>query len=117
MQNAMTDSAIPTLQLDDIQGVVLRKRPSPYVGAYLFLRIDNAKSGRQLMGRLADLVNSAVDWWDKNLPPLLNVGLTYQGLAALDLPQVSLDSFPAEFQQGMAARAEMPANSPQAHGL
>jgi Dyp-type peroxidase family len=107
MQNAMTDSAIPTLQLDDIQGVVLRKRPSPYVGAYLFLRIDNAKSGRQLMGRLVNLVNSGVDWWDQNLPPLLNVGLTYQGLAALDLPQVSLDSFPAEFQQGMAARAEM----------
>jgi hypothetical protein len=60
LQRAMSDNATSTLPLDDIQGVVLRKRPSPYVGSYIFLHIDNAKSGRQLMGRLADLVNSAV---------------------------------------------------------
>ncbi|QYN19001.1 peroxidase [Amycolatopsis sp. DSM 110486] len=34
------------------------------------------------------------------------VAFTYQGLRALGVPQVSLDSFPVAFQQGMAARAE-----------
>jgi Dyp-type peroxidase family len=36
----------------------------------------------------------------------LAVALTYQGLRALGVPQPSLDSFPAAFRDGMAARAE-----------
>ena len=35
----------------------------------------------------------------------MSAALTYQGLKALGVPQDSLDSFPPEFQQGMAARA------------
>jgi deferrochelatase/peroxidase EfeB len=35
----------------------------------------------------------------------VSVSLTFQGLKALGVPQESLDSFPREFQQGMAARA------------
>jgi hypothetical protein len=37
----MTTAGADKLQFDDIQGVVLRGRPSPYVGVYIFLRIDN----------------------------------------------------------------------------
>jgi Dyp-type peroxidase family len=58
------------------------------------------------MGRLAELVDSAADWWQPSLPALLNVGLTYPGLEALEVPTTSLSSFPEEFRQGMAARAE-----------
>jgi len=99
------DPQIPTLELDDIQGVVLRTRPSPYVGAYILLRIGDPQTGRRLMGRLADVVDSAANWWNPSLPALLNVALTYDGLMALGVPAASLDSFPDEFQQGMAARA------------
>lgn len=35
----------------------------------------------------------------------VGVALTYQDLKAMGVPQASLDSFPTEFQQGMAARA------------
>ena len=35
----------------------------------------------------------------------VSVALSFQGLKALGVPQTSLDSFPTEFQQGMAARA------------
>ncbi|MFG2970542.1 Dyp-type peroxidase [Streptomyces sp. NPDC048288] len=94
------------LQLDDIQGIVLRDRPSPYVGTYILLRVDDPGAGRRLMGRLADLVDSAADWWQPELPALLNVGLTYRGLEALQVPAASLNTFPEEFRQGMAARAE-----------
>jgi Dyp-type peroxidase family len=102
----MTAVATVKLQFDDIQGVVLRERPSPYVGAYIFLRVDNAHSGRRLVDRLAVLVNTAIGWWNADLPPLLNVAFTYEGLKVLGLPQASLDSFPIEFREGMAARSE-----------
>jgi Dyp-type peroxidase family len=97
----------PPLQLDQIQGFVLRTRPSPYVGTYILLRFDESGAGRQLMGRLAELVDSAANWWQPTLPALLNVGLTYQGLQALGVPSTSLNSFPEAFRQGMAARAEL----------
>jgi Dyp-type peroxidase family len=97
----------PPLQLDEIQGIVLRNRPSPYVGTYLLLGVDDAKAGRQLMGRLADVVDSAANWWQPRLPAVLNVALTYQGLQVLGVPPTSLNSFPEEFAQGMAARAEL----------
>jgi Dyp-type peroxidase family len=102
----MTAAASPPLQLDDIQGIVLRTRPSPYVGTYILLRIDDPRTGRLLMGRLAELVDSAADWRQPNLPAFLNVALTYPGLEALGVPPASLSSFPEEFRQGMAARAE-----------
>ena len=37
----------------------------------------------------------------------ITVAFTYHGLKALGVPQASLDSFAPEFQQGMAARAEV----------
>ncbi|MFG2847000.1 Dyp-type peroxidase [Kitasatospora sp. NPDC048296] len=102
----MTTAEGSPLQLDEIQGIVLRDRPSPYVGTYLLLRVDDPVAGRQMMGRLAELVDTAANWWQPTLPALLNVGLTYQGLEALEVSQASLSSFPEEFRQGMAARAE-----------
>ncbi|WP_333772691.1 Dyp-type peroxidase [Streptomyces sp. IBSBF 3136] len=101
----MTTVEGPPLQLDDIQGIVLRTRPSPYVGTYILLRVDDPRAGRELMGRLAGLVDSAADWWQPPLPALLNVALTYRGLEALRVPHTSLNSFPEEFREGMAARA------------
>ena len=35
------------------------------------------------------------------------IALSYQGLKALGVPRASLESFPPEFQQGMAARAKI----------
>jgi Dyp-type peroxidase family len=39
------------------------------------------------------------------LPGWLGIAFTFEGLKALGVPQASLDSFPIEFRQGMAARA------------
>jgi Dyp-type peroxidase family len=103
----MTATEGPALQLDQIQGIVLRSRPSPYVGMYILLRVDDPGAGRQLMGRLAELVDSAAGWRQPALPALLNVGLTYGGLNALGVPADSLNSFPEAFRQGMAARADL----------
>ena len=47
-----------TLELDDIQAGALYERPSPYVGTYLLLRIDDRADGRELVRRLHGIVNS-----------------------------------------------------------
>jgi len=93
------------LELDDIQSGVLRPRPTPYAAVYVLFRIDEAKSGRELMRRIQPVVASAAhpsgvagDTW-------ISVALSFQGLKALGVPQASLDSFSPEFRQGMAARA------------
>ncbi|NMM89194.1 peroxidase [Rhodococcus sp. SRB_17] len=93
-----------TLELDDIQAGVLSERPSPYVGTYLLLRIDDRADGRELVRRLHGIVNlaGAADTPDNTS---LTVAFTYHGLKALGVPQGSLDSFAPEFRQGMAARA------------
>src|SRR3954465_14569542 len=92
------------LELDDIQSGALHERPSPYVGRYLLLRIDDRRAGRELVRRLHPVVDAsrdptaARDAWT-------TVAFTYQGLRQLGVPQQSLDSFAPEFKQGMAARA------------
>ena len=48
----------PTLELDDIQSGALHERPSPYVGTYLLLRIDDPAAGRALVRRLHPLVET-----------------------------------------------------------
>ena len=45
------------LELDDIQSGVLHPRPSPYVGTYLLLRIDDRRAGRELLRRLHPVVD------------------------------------------------------------
>ena len=93
------------LELNDIQSGVLRPRPAPYVATYIALRIDDRLAGRELMSRVSQVVTSAANPNSPLADTWVSVAVTYQGLKALGVPQVSLDSFSWEFRQGMAARA------------
>lgn len=95
------------LELDDIQSGVLRPRPIPYAASYLLFRIDDRKAGRELMRRLSNVVASAAHPTSSAGDTWVSVALSFQGLKALGVPQASLDSFPPEFQQGMASRAKL----------
>src|SRR5215213_3554059 len=103
-EGTLTAGEGASLELDDIQSGALHERPSPYVGRYLLLRIDDRAAGRELVRRLHPVVDasrdlrSARDAW-------ATVAFTYTGLEALGVPQESLDSFVPEFREGMAARA------------
>src|SRR5690349_11996945 len=99
--------AAPVLELDDIQGGVLRPRPTPYVATYLLFRIDKREEGRELMRRLSGVVTSAAHPESSGRDTWVSAALTYQGLKALGVPQASLNSFSPQFQQGMAARAKV----------
>jgi Dyp-type peroxidase family len=94
-----------TLELDDIQALLLRSRPEPYVGIHVMLHIQDAAGGRDLLGRLAPHITSAHDWTE-DLDYWIGVGISYQGLKALGVPEEALKTFPLPFQQGMAARAQ-----------
>jgi Dyp-type peroxidase family len=95
----------PPLETSDIQATVLRPRPKPYRGEYVILRIGNAEQGREMLRRILPHVAPADEWWVPSLPGWLGIAFTFEGLKALSVPQESLDSFPIEFRQGMAARA------------
>src|ERR687893_411901 len=101
----MTASSDTILELDDIQAGALSERPSPYVGAYLLLRIDDRADGRELVRRLHALVNPARSSTGTLGDTSITVAFTYHGLEALGVPHTSLDSFAPEFRAGMAARA------------
>src|SRR4051794_21200040 len=94
-----------SLELADIQSGALHERPSPYVGRYLLLRIDDRAAGRELVRRLHPFVDSGRPSADPAQDAWITVAFTYHGLKALGVPQASLDSFAPEFRQGMAARA------------
>src|SRR5437667_7755462 len=104
-EGAPTGREGPGVQLDDIQSGALHERPSPYVGRYLLLRIDDRAGGRELVRRLHPFVDSGRPSADPARDAWITVAFTYHGLKALGVPQDSLDSFSPEFQQGMAARA------------
>ena len=94
----------PALDFHEIQATVLRPRPAPYFGAHVLLRIDDARSGRELIRRLAPHIASATNWWNAKTA-WLEMGISYAGMEALGLPKESLQSFPEAFRVGMAARA------------
>lgn len=91
------------LDLDRIQGFVVRGYRLP-LARYIFVRIDDAGPAAQWISGLVPEVLTAAPWSEKPESGV-NVGFSYAGLAALQLPSATLASFPQEFREGMAARA------------
>ncbi|MGD1094880.1 MAG: peroxidase [Bryobacteraceae bacterium] len=94
------------LDLHEIQATVLRYRPEPYYGTHVLMHIEDARSGREFLRRLAPHVASAADWQTAT-DAWIAVAITYTGLEALGVPEPSLQSFPEAFRVGMAARADV----------
>ena len=93
-----------TIELDDIQGNVLRGFTMP-AAAYLWLRIVDVAEARALMRRMLPQVVTAAPWSEAPATAM-NVAFTFAGLKALGLDDDVLASFPEVFREGMAARAD-----------
>ena len=96
------------LEFDDIQHFLLT-RPRAMAARYGFLTIRNAAEGRAWLSGIIEKVGTgkvvaagaAVDTrW-------VTVAFTWNGLRGLGVDEASLATFPEEFRQGMAARAEV----------
>ena len=95
------------LELEHIQSGVVRPRPTPYAATYVVLRIDDERAGRELMRRASTAVASVAHPHSPRGDTWASVALTFSGLKALSISAASLDSFPGEFQHGMASRAHV----------
>ncbi|MEA2374462.1 MAG: hypothetical protein QOD53_925 [Thermoleophilaceae bacterium] len=88
----------------DLQGNILAGYGFAHA-LFLFVRLAAPSPGRALLAELADQVTTAVPF-DTKPASTVNVALTHDGLRALDVPDAVLHSFPEDFRQGMAARAD-----------
>ena len=113
------------LELADIQGIVINgyARAGFPKARHFFLHIREAAAGRQFIDKIFPQVTTSVRWPEEAGPSAsagaairkarikpkvtLNVGFTFFGLAALDLPTITLRGMPHEFIEGMAKRSKI----------
>lgn len=93
-----------SIELEEIQALVLRSRPIPYYGTVALFEVKDATQAKQMLKDLLPLINSAKDW-HQNDGSSVFITFTYNGLEKIGVPQDSLDSFPESFKDGMAKRA------------
>src|SRR6516225_9115034 len=96
------------LEFDDIQ-YILVTRVSALTGRYEFLSFQQPAGGRAWLDAIRERVPSAkaVAGTIDQERHWVSVAFTCNGLRALGLDEASLATFPEEFRQGMAARAEI----------
>ena len=94
------------LELDDIQHILLTRAPA-LTGRYEFLSFRSAAGGRAWLREILETVQSAAVMLANvdQQRSWVSVAFTWNGLRALGLGESALATFPAEFKQGMAARA------------
>ena len=96
------------LEFDDIQHILLTRTPA-LTGRYEFLSFRSASGGRAWLNEILKTVQSAADVLDSvdEDKRWVTVAFTWNGLKALGVDETSLATFPEEFKQGMAPRAEI----------
>ena len=95
----------PTLELDDIQGIVAAGYTHLPSACFVLLRVEpdadgRAREARVWLARVAARVTTARQRQDRQST---NVALTHHGLIALGLDPEAAGSFAAEFVDGMTA--------------
>jgi Dyp-type peroxidase family len=90
----------------DIQGFVMRGYNLPFA-RYIFLQVTDSLKAPQWLDALLPSITTGERWDDGKPASTVNVAFTHKGLAMLQLPVASLQSFPVEFLQGMKARAHV----------
>ena len=96
------------LEFDDIQHLLLTRAPA-LKARYEFLSFRDEAGARAWAAAIKETIHSSASMragvdQDKRW---VTAAFTWNGLRALGLDEASLASFPEEFKQGMAARAEM----------
>src|SRR5882757_6915243 len=96
------------LEFNDIQHILLTRTPA-LTGRYEFMSFGNPAGGRAWLSELIDRVDSATEAIAgmDGTQRWLTLAFTFNGLRALGVPEQSLASFPDEFREGMAARADI----------
>src|SRR4051812_27658565 len=96
------------LEFDDLQYIIATRVPA-LTGRYEFLSFRQPAPGRAWLKGILDKVASVQQVREsiEREQRWVSVAFTWQGLRALGMDEQSLATFPKEFQEGMAARAEV----------
>jgi Dyp-type peroxidase family len=96
------------VEFDDIQHIVMTRVPA-LTGRYEFVSFHQPTQGRAWLAGILDKVASVRQAREliEREQRWVSVAFTWQGLRALGVDEPSLATFPEEFRQGMAARAEV----------
>src|SRR3981189_163067 len=96
------------LESEDIQHFLLTRVPA-ITGRYEFLSFRQPAQGRAWLAEILDKVAAVQQARDsiEREQRWVSVAFTRPGLRALGVDEQSLATFPEEFRQGMAARAEV----------
>src|SRR5215813_6990066 len=95
------------LQIEDIQHFLLTRTPA-LAARYEFLSFQQPDAGRTWLSGLMDKVGTGKSVGAASPDARwITLAFTWNGLRALGLDEASLATFPEEFRQGMAARAEV----------
>ena len=91
-----------TLNLRDIQGIIVYGYGKLAAACFVLLRVSDAREVKLWLGRLANEITNA----EKNPSEIaqetcLNIAFTCDGLEALGLDRQTLEMFANEFQEGM----------------
>ncbi|WP_268036347.1 Dyp-type peroxidase [Algoriphagus sp. PAP.12] len=93
------------LELDNIQGYLIRGYAHMLYSRFVYLRITDAKATKAWLSNAWKEMTSAKHFHDKSKisSTHLNLSFTHDGLKALGLNEENLDAFSREFRQGMVA--------------
>jgi deferrochelatase/peroxidase EfeB len=95
------------LEFDDLQHFLIHRSPA-LAARYEFLTFRTPSAGRAWLRAISEKVTTAAAVRSGQLDAKwVTVALSWNGIRALGLDDHSLASFPEEFRQGMAARAEI----------
>lgn len=88
-----------TLDLQDIQGMVVRGYGKLLETAYFLLQVNNAAKAKEWMKSILPLINSADV--SSHAEKTLHLAYTYKGLEALGMNSQNLHNFPVPFREGI----------------
>lgn len=91
---------IDILEVDDIQGIIVRGYAKLEASCFVMLRIMDADKAKLWLTEMAGKVQNGMTNPDKTC---LNIAFTFEGLRTLGLDSVTLDLFSNEFQEGMTS--------------
>ena len=88
-----------SIELADIQGLLIRGYGQLPVSRFLLLQIEDAEAVRKWLHSLVPQITAATQFNKKHA---LNIAFTCEGLKAIGLADENVDNFPIPFRQGMA---------------
>lgn len=94
-----------TLELEDIQGYVIRGYAHMMYSRFVYLRVTNPSAAKHWLSKSWASMTTAAHIHDKSMIPEihLNLAFTHNGLRELGLKEENLGAFSREFRQGMIA--------------